>query len=283
MSYIAELFPALANRRAGYRFSYAMKANLTKEQIRALYSGGVRWAQPGIESLSSHVLALMNKGCTMLQNVLMMKWCRYYGISICWNLLHGFPGEAVEDYRSELAVLKLIPHLEPPAICQHIRLARFSPYFCDRANYPVKNVRPEASYYHVYPGGLDLARLCRDFECDWENTLPESAHAETRAWVRQWQERWKSGRWPALFYRRMGDGLTVEDYRDGCEARQYTLPATHALIYEYCSEAIRAESQVRELAGWSAGDILAELCELGLMLGEEGRYLSLAIPAGTDG
>ena len=35
----------------------------------------------------------------MLQNVFVLKWFRYYGVEVSWNLLYGFPGESVEDYK----------------------------------------------------------------------------------------------------------------------------------------------------------------------------------------
>ena len=76
-----------------------MKANLTREQVRLLADAGVRHIQPGIESLSDHVLALMKKGVTGLRNVQLLKWCKEYGIEVDWNILYGFPGETREDYR----------------------------------------------------------------------------------------------------------------------------------------------------------------------------------------
>ena len=48
--------------------------------------------------LSTHVLKLMRKGTSMLQNLRLLKWCRYYGIEVAWNLIWGFPGETEEDY-----------------------------------------------------------------------------------------------------------------------------------------------------------------------------------------
>ena len=47
----------------------------------------MRRIQPGIESLSDHVLKLMRKGTTALQNIQLLKWCREYGVQPEWNLL----------------------------------------------------------------------------------------------------------------------------------------------------------------------------------------------------
>jgi len=105
MKYVKALFARFAESKIDYEFYYEVKANLTHEQIRALYRGGVRSVQPGIESLSSHVLHLMRKGVTMLQNVRTLKWCRYYGLGVAWNLIHGFPGETEDDFTASLKLV----------------------------------------------------------------------------------------------------------------------------------------------------------------------------------
>src|SRR5262249_53108276 len=151
LKYLDGLFHRLHERKVGFQLFYEVKANLTREQLRTLYLGGVCCIQPGIESLSSHVLKLMRKGCTMLQNVRLLKWCRYYGIQVQWNLLWGFPGETEADYRQQLEVLKRISHLEPPHVQVRIALERFAPYFEDREHFPVRDVRPAAGYRHLYP------------------------------------------------------------------------------------------------------------------------------------
>jgi len=239
--YVSELFPEMQRSGLGYRLFYMTKANFTKDQLCTLYAGGLRWIQPGIESLSSHVLGLMRKGCTMLQNVLTLKWCHALGMQVAWNLLYGFPGETAGDYADQLTVLRSIPHLPPPDQCLRIRLHRHSPYF-EGARDRAGDIRPKASYQYVYPGGLDLFALARSFDGELDGTLPETAHAETRAWVQQWRERWDSGRRPALLYRRTGSGILIEDYRDAGTARRYSLSGTPARVYEYRRDPVGAAS-----------------------------------------
>src|SRR5262249_28362652 len=118
--YLKDLFLPLEEAKTAFQFFYEVKANLTREQLRTLHRGSVRILPPGIESLSSLAHGLMRKACTMVQNVRLIKWARYYGIKVTWNLLWGFPGETEEDYRQELAVLQRISHLEPPADCIRI-------------------------------------------------------------------------------------------------------------------------------------------------------------------
>lgn len=291
LRYITQLFPILKQSGANFHFFYEARANLTRRQIQMLRDGGVRVLQCGIESLSTHLLMLMNKGCSMLQNILTMKWCQYYGITLTWNLLRGFPGETEEDYRRQLDVLRLLSHLEPPRVCRRIYVGRFAPYFHDRQKYPISNLRPEPSYYHVFPRGLDHFVLARTFDYEMNGTVPESAHAETLAWVNEWRQRWQSPRRPALLYRRERDGLMVEDYRDTRQVHYHKLGRGQAFVYQYCSEAIRTERDIakrmarRGTGEASAGQVhglLRRLCRLGLMVSENSNYLSLALPAADD-
>jgi hypothetical protein len=93
MRYFRTVLPRLADAKLGIEFFWEVKANLTNVHVRQLRDAGVLLIQPGIESLSDHVLKLMRKGTTAFRNIELMKWCREYGVKPYWNLLYGFPGE----------------------------------------------------------------------------------------------------------------------------------------------------------------------------------------------
>ncbi len=59
MTCLTRLLPTLTDAGVTYEIFYAVKANLTRAQIRALARAGVTYIQPGIESLSSRVLRVM--------------------------------------------------------------------------------------------------------------------------------------------------------------------------------------------------------------------------------
>jgi hypothetical protein len=56
MKYLKNVFSAIDEAKTNYQFFYKVKANLSRDQIRALHLGGVRGIQPGIVSLGTHVL-----------------------------------------------------------------------------------------------------------------------------------------------------------------------------------------------------------------------------------
>ena len=67
MHYFKAFLPEIRAQQLELDLFYEVKANLKKKQVRLLYEAGVRRIQPGIESFSDEVLALMDKGVTGLQ------------------------------------------------------------------------------------------------------------------------------------------------------------------------------------------------------------------------
>jgi ribosomal peptide maturation radical SAM protein 1 len=92
MRYFRTVLPMLERERLDIELFWEVKANLSAKHVRTLWAAGVRSVQPGIESFSDNVLALMRKGTTGLKNIELLKWCREYGVKPGWNLLSGFPG-----------------------------------------------------------------------------------------------------------------------------------------------------------------------------------------------
>lgn len=290
MGYLKTLFPAIETHRHDYHFFYEVKANLTKDHLRQLRAGGVRWIQPGIESMSSHVLKLMRKGCSMLQNVRLLKWSLYYRIRVGWNLIWGFPGETEEDYRRQHEVLKLLVHLEPPNAASRIWMERFSPIYFDREAFPAAKMVPERSYAYVYPPSVDLQKIAYFFDCELDDTVADVAHTQTRNLVADWQDRWHGESRPQLVYRRTGDALFVDDTRSTELAGTHRFTGPVAMAYDHCGETMRTVQQVSEHIA-NAGcrfdqaevrSILDAFCDRGLMVEEDGCYLSLALPVNPN-
>ncbi len=288
-NYLEQLCRPLLDERCDYQIFYEVKANLTRSQLQLMARSGITAIQPGIESLSSHILALMRKGITMLRNVRLLKWAHYYGMRVGWNVLTGFPGETAEDYAEQLRVVQLLSHLPPPAGCGPVWLERFSPYFFDES-FQVRNVRPRAAYRFVYPEtGLDLNKVAYFFEHDMNDTLPVEAHDDLQAAIGNWKARWSSQPAPVLVYQRAPSWIQIIDRRSE-QVTGHAFNGHQATIYEACGETdctVNSLKQQLEEAGapetpGRIQDALDEFCELGLMLHENGRYLSLALPVNPN-
>ena len=164
--HIEQVLGKLIEDRFDYHIFYEVKANLSPQQLRTLARSGVRTIQPGIESLSSHVLELMRKGTSAIQNVRLLKWALYYGMSVNWNILTGFPDELVIDYESQLAIMRLIPHLQPPDSFGRFWLERFSPLHSSSEEFSITNVRADRGYTYIYPRHIDFEKIAYFFEYD---------------------------------------------------------------------------------------------------------------------
>ncbi len=183
MKYFDTVLPALEKMTLPGPIFYEVKANMKRHHVAALQRAQVLRIQPGIESLSDHVLKLMRKGTTGLRNVQLLKWCREYRIAVDWNLLYGFPGETDADYEAIMAMLPRIRHLQLPGACGPIRLDRFSPYFQQPEQFGIRDVRPMPVYRLLYPiKGLRHDRIAYYFHFDYAPAARASpaAHAAVR-------------------------------------------------------------------------------------------------------
>ncbi|WP_406221888.1 RiPP maturation radical SAM C-methyltransferase [Streptomyces decoyicus] len=283
MGYFSTLCAQLAEAHWDVNLFFESKANLTREQLATLSRAGILRIQPGIESLSTHVLKLMRKGASKLINIRFLKWAAYYKIDVSWNILAGFPGETEEDYAEQLRLLPLLHHLQPPGGCGRIWLERFSPYFTDPA-FPISDVRPRASYSHVYPASLDHEKIAYFFDYEASGTCSHETVATLNAAVSVWQKRFSEAR-PSLVYQRLPGKLTLIDRRTD-QPKRAVLAGWKAEAYESCGDAPRGAAAVsRQLA---ARDIsvsedevaafLAQCCRAGVMVSDDGKYLGLALP-----
>lgn len=278
MSYFKEFLPALAKEELGLEIFYEVKANLTRRHLRLLKEAGVGRIQPGIESMSDHVLQLMRKGTTALQNIQLLKWCRDYGIHADWNLLYGFPGETREDYRQMLELLPAIRHLAPPTSCGPLRLDRFSPYHADPARWGLRNLRPLAAYRHLYPAaGVALSRIAYYFDFDYApGEDPQEFSLEVRQYCEQWRAAPGAGALTAV--RRPDGSLGLLDSRSNRAVNGEILEGLDQRIYEFC-DAAHTPAGIARHTGASEQRVRAFLDRAlaqRLMITDGLRYLSLA-------
>jgi ribosomal peptide maturation radical SAM protein 1 len=190
MKYVRKLFPTLAADADEIELFYETKANLRKDQLVMMAAGGVVRIQPGIESLSSSILKLMDKGTTRLQNIQLLKWSEELKIGLAWNLLCGFPGEPPEEYDDMAKLIPSLSHLPPPTGSGMVRLDRFSPYWRTPECYGIKNLRPLWTYELIYAPLPPSARGQIAYYFDYDHgdlRKPHAYIAATAAAVLDWQ------------------------------------------------------------------------------------------------
>ena len=283
-AYIEQLFPALDAGELDYRFFFEIKSNISRQQVRTLRDGGVRRIQPGIESLSSHVLGLMRKGVRASQNVNLLRWAHYYGIDVTWNLIHGFPNELASDYREQAELMPDLVHLQPPQACGRIWMERFSPIFTDRATFPAKWIEPEKGLSYIYPSGVNLTDIAFFFDYELEGTMPDTAVEETKKAVTAWQDASQRDVKPSLTLHRAPGFIQIIDGRDPDTVGVNTFDGPLAQLYLGLMEKPLTAKMVADAVGLGypveeVKEALDEFVARGLMMRDGALYLSLALPA----
>jgi len=284
MHYFKNVLPILAESDRAYHLFYETKANLSRKQVELLSRAGVERIQPGIESLSDHVLKLIGKGTSALQNIQLLKWCKEYGVRVDWNLLYGFPGETVEDYQQQLELLASIRFLEPPGTCGPLRLDRFSPYFNNPESFGLKNLRPMRAYSFLYPvNAQSMSQIAYYFDFDYEQDVdPRGFAAEVIDYVDDWNKHLDIGTLKGVV---KPDGqLVLIDTRNQTGMLTFALDGLERKVYEYCDQVHSLQAIIRHLGQHaevidetSVKAFLDSLMANQLMVTDGTRYLSLAL------
>jgi len=287
--YLRDLLPDLARRPLERRplIFYEVKPTLDRSQMRILSEAGVRYVQPGIESLSTALLKLMRKGSTALQNILHLKLCRIFFIFPSWNFLVRIPGERMEDYEAQARLIPKIVHLFPPyAGIRLMQLHRFSPYF-EGGTAWVSSLQPRAWYGGLFPRqAVDIGEVAYYFDARWNHVVGstqedyEFIHRPILEWIGAWKT---AVELPGLTYHALDmGGLDLRDTRFGRDGT-WRLGADEARVYRAIDDpADFASLQARlgdgALTSSRLRGILGEFVENGIAVEEGGRYLGLALP-----
>jgi len=283
MHYIDALFPRLAD--AGYELElfYEVKANLRYPQLKKMRAAGITQIQPGIESFSDQVLRLMEKGCTGLQNIQLLRWSEELGIAVSWNILAGFPNEDSREYDITAGLIPLLTHLAPPCSCGVVRLDRFSPFHTRADQYGFKRMRPARAYYYVFPFDTrELNRLAYYFDFDYEDGRQPQAYLypvqqQVQGWV---AARSADGRTKPRLDVRFEEGRAiVEDTRLCAVAPRHDLAGLPAEVLMRCDTIVTARMICAELGApaETVEKVLADLLERRLIVESGGRYLTLVV------
>jgi len=282
-NYYRTVLPRIAELDWDLRVHYELKSNLKPAEIESLRLARVAHVQPGIESLVSPVLKLMDKGVSGVHNVRTLRDCESAGLTVSWNWLYGFPEETAADYADVLAQLPALCHLQPPSAAGRILLERFSPYFRNPAlGFPE---RTSADLYeHVYQlPEQEKADLVYLFDTP-NRGLTEAEAAELTAQVHAWHDLYAD----SYLQRLDEDGAIV------LQDRRVTWPHEDLVIddpdlvaaYNELEHGRTLSALTRRLA--DAGrhpdpevlrDWVAMLLARGLLFTERGGYLALATTA----
>lgn len=253
MSYFKTVLAKLAAGGEKYSLFYETKANLKREHVRLLADAGVRWIQPGIESLDDNVLRLIGKGTSALMNIQVLKWLREFDVDAAWNMLSGVPGESDQWYAEMAQWLPMVFHLQPPSGVNRLRYDRFSPYQTRPRDFGLE-IEPSRAYGYVYDLPREsLARLAYYFEDSGQaahihrGLQQQPGQKKLQEVVQQWNDIWRISR-PVLQVFDDGRRLHMVDTRPCAYQTRWTTEGLEAEIYRLCDCAQTPASLAKEIS-----------------------------------
>jgi ribosomal peptide maturation radical SAM protein 1 len=289
MKYVHTLFSELAADAEDIELFYETKANLRKDQLIAMAAGGISGLQPGIESLSSSILKLMDKGTSRLQNVQLLKWSEELKIRLAWNLLIGFPGERAEDYDDMAELFPTLCHLPAPTGKGAVRLDRFSPYWRSPQSYGLKDLRPFWSHDLVYAPLPEKARSQIAYYFDYEHEDGRQPYVYSRAAltaVLDWMVAYHN-RHVTLEVQEQAGAALVLDSRGSGEPQRFPLDESEAALLKVLDAAVHREAILRNLnkarpgrpclTEFELAEMLERFLQRGWLIRESDLYLSVVL------
>ncbi|WP_069997871.1 RiPP maturation radical SAM C-methyltransferase [Cellulosilyticum sp. I15G10I2] len=293
MKYFNDVLPRLAEDSKERWIFYETKANLNCSQVQMLKKSGVEWIEPGIESLHSKPLKLMNKGVKAWQNIQLLKWARQYGVRTYWNLIWGFPGEDDQWYLEMSRYVCLLEHFHPPARLIELLYHRYSIYYKEPEKYGIKLI-PHPALAYIYPLSQGhLKNLTYSFFVEGCNLYEKNIDIETgrigilelRRVIKEWIEVFWEDTKPILSMNDNGDLIDIVDTRRCAIERHIVLKGLSRYIYLLCEKAPKIESiylQVKEsfsdnLGNEEIAECINHLKKKRLAIEIDGRIVSLAI------
>ncbi|MFL6139655.1 MAG: RiPP maturation radical SAM C-methyltransferase [Frankiaceae bacterium] len=286
MGYYKSLLPLMAKSGYDLRVHYEIKSNISSVHARALRDANVVHVQPGIESLSNRVLALMEKGVSGVQNVACLRECERFGLTVSWNYLYGFPDEEDADYDTVVDQFPALVHLQPPGGITRIALERFSPFF-ERPELGFLTRRPADVYRFIYDlPQEELVDLVYLFSTP-DRGITGRAEERLQAAAAEWVAKYEGGALRQL--RQQGETVILDERPDFAE-RELVLQGTAHLVHALLDRG-------RTIGGIEAGlrgmghradttevvEIVEELRAAGLLFTDGGQYVALAVlPAGPS-
>ena len=281
---IQELLPMLKDDPEHYSILAEIKTNLKPGDIKALSEAGVHVTQPGIESLNDHLLKLMGKGNSAVQNIALLKYCRSFGIYPVWNMMTHVPGEEREDYEQMLDVIPLVMHLQPPTRANSIAFMRFSEYSDHPIDYGLE-LKPDPLYECCFKGRPDIVNNIGIYYELSGGTFTDTIRRDMDLYrkihqaVSVWRKEFYSKKPPVLVMTEGFFGIILLDTRPCATEKSRILIGLSAKVYRLAWEPVSFKSLAKQLPEVSEEEIrkvLDDLISKKLMLSLSGKYLALA-------
>jgi len=274
-----DFFEKLSRANFPYSIFYETRTNVSRKVVGALSRAGIKWTQPGVESLHDGLLSALNKGVSAIDNISFLKNARENGIRVSWNLLYDIPGEVDEWYGEMASTIQLIHHLQPPGRIYKIHFDRFSPYHENPGKFGI-NISPINAFSFIYPFSSDeindFAYFFEKKETKGRSDFRKACLNSATNWLNLF---WSVNR-PMLNAEETTDALIVTDMRPCAVTRKHRLTGLPRMIHDLCRDPESFEDISAAAKKYPKVEIekaITSLKDNKLLLEIGGQLLSLAV------
>lgn len=135
-----------------FNFGLYLRADISVRQFELLKKAGLQGGAVGIESFSDGMLKKMNKGTTVIDNVLFLKVARELGEVTTFNIISPYPGETYKERTENYHNISKISHLISGAVRQvSFSLKYGSSYYCNPKKYGIRIITSSPIYEQFLP------------------------------------------------------------------------------------------------------------------------------------
>jgi hypothetical protein len=276
-------FQTMAAEPTDYDFFAEIRVITDGDKLAAYRRGGLSSVQVGIESLSTSLLARMEKGTTVMDNIAAMKQSRACSMQLDGNLITEFPGSTEEEVAETLHNLDFVLPFTPLAAASFF-LGEGSPIGNDPGKFGISAVLQHPKNRRLFPqeilAGMEM--LIKEYRGD--RALQRRLWRPVAKKFAQWQafhtERDIHGI-PPLSYRDGGSFLIIRQEQINGPCLHHRLRGASREIYLYCQKIRDKKDVVRKFPAIrpeALDNFLADLTSKHILFQEGTRILALAIP-----
>lgn len=287
-----DFFHKIARQDRDFRFFGEIKAAMQRRGRRQIFAtyrrGGLTTIQVGIESLSSSLLAKMEKGVTVIDNIAAMRDALENGLVLEGNLITEFPGSTDNEVRETLANLDFVLPFHPLSAAAFF-LGHGSPIARHPAQFHIRSIRHHPASRKIFPSRLlrTLPLLVMDYSGDRtrQKKIWRPVVRKIKAWQDFHRKRCRSAHeHPPLSYRDGAGYIIIRQELRDRTTLHHRLQKQSREIYLFCQE-IRTLQELHDrfpaCRENQLRDFLRELVDKRLLYEENGRYLALAVRCRT--
>ncbi len=282
-------FGQLAGQGRDYRFFGEIRATTGPKELAAFRRGGLTTVQVGIESLSNSLLARLNKGVTVLDNIVALKNAMEQDIVLKGNLITEFPGSTPEEVAETLVNLDFVLPFRPLTIAAFF-LGHGSPVQQNPEKFNIRALLTHPCNRALFPRELleELTLLIKGYRGDrkTQRKLWRPVADKVGQWQRFHARRAASSRVAGPLSYRNGTGfLIIRQELPDRPTLHHRLQGTSRAIYLACDQPCsipELQERFPRIQGPALLSFVNDLVSKRLMFTENKKYLSLAIRNQTN-